>query len=292
VSADAAADNAIEGVDLSRGGVESGASISRELWLGGAIVVLAILGSVVARLGVLGDPNQVHLLNTLESPSWTEPFGTDAVGRSVLLRTIYATSLDLWIGVVTTGIPLVIGMLIGIVAGYRGGVLDAVLMRVMDAILAFPFVVLIIAFVAVFGVGLTGAYVGLTVASVPFFARITRGEMLVLKEQQFILAAQTLSFSTRRILLRHALPHLIRPNLVIVPPTILGNILTLAALSYLGLGVQPPTPEWGAIIANGQSYLFSAWWISTLPGLFVVLVGIGLSLLGDGLVDRWHLRRV
>jgi peptide/nickel transport system permease protein len=114
--------------------------------------------------------------------------------------------------------------------------------------------------------------------------------MLVMREQQFILAARTFGFSNRRIVFRHALPHLVRPNLVYCPSNLLGNVLTLAALSFLGLGAQPPTPEWGAIIAEGQSYLLTAWWISTLPGLFIVIVGIGLSLTGEGLAERLRMR--
>lgn len=131
---------------------------------------------------------------------------------------------------------------------------------------------------------------GLTVASIPTFARLTRGEMLVLREQQFMMAARTLGFSTRRIIFKHALPHLVRPNLIYTPSNILGNILALAALSYLGLGAQPPTPEWGAIIGDGQQYLLNAWWISTLPGLFIVIVGIGFSLTGEGLAERLRAR--
>jgi peptide/nickel transport system permease protein len=242
------------------------------------------------RIVPIGHPDQIALLNILAKPSPAHPFGTDALGRDVFLRTVYATGLDLEVGLVTTVAPLVIGMLLGLLAGFFGGWIDAVIMRVMDAFLAFPFIVLIIAFVTIFGVGLTGIYIGLTVGSVPFFARLTRGEMLVLREQQFMLAARTLGYSTRRIVFKHALPHLIRPNLVFAPSNILGNILTLAALSYLGIGAQPPTPEWGAIIAGGQTYLLSAWWISTLPGLFVVIVGIGFSLTGEGLAERLRVR--
>jgi peptide/nickel transport system permease protein len=262
-----------------------------ELWVGGAIVGLALLTTVFVRLAGIGHPNRIDLLHPLAAPSLSEPFGTDALGRNVFLRTVYATGLDVWIGTITTLVPLALGMTIGVVSGFFGGWCDSVLMRTMDALLAFPFIVLIIAFVAIFGVGLTGAYVGLIVASIPYFARLTRGEMLVLREQQFMQAARTLGYSPGRIAFKHALPQLWRPNLVIVPYSILGNILTLAALSYLGLGVQPPTAEWGAIIANGQSYLFSAWWISTLPGLFVVVFGVGLSLAGEGLIDRLHLRK-
>lgn len=271
--------------------VEGREGRGKEMWIGVAILAVALAATLVARIPGLVEPNATHLTNTLAGPSWAAPFGTDALGRSVFTRTVYATGLDLWVGVVTTMIPLVAGLALGVVAGYFGGWIDAFLMRVMDALLAFPFIVLILGFVAIFGAGLTGVYIGLVIAGIPYFARVTRGEMLVLREQEFILAARTLGFSPSRIIVRHSMPHLLRPNLVIVPPTVLSNIMALAALSYLGLGVQPPTPEWGAIIANGQSYLFSAWWISTLPGLFVVVVGVGLSLTGDAVVDRLHLQR-
>ncbi|MGA8355225.1 MAG: ABC transporter permease [Solirubrobacteraceae bacterium] len=260
------------------------------LWLGIAIIAVAVLGYAVVDLAHVGSPDRIELINTLEAPSLAHPFGTDALGRDVFIRTVYATGLDLEVGLVTTVLPLAIGMVLGLLGGFFGGWVDAVIMRVMDALLAFPFIVLIIGFVTIFGVGLTGVYIGLTVASVPAFARLTRGEMLVLREQQFMMAARTLGYSNRRIVFRHALPHLIRPNLIYSPSNMLGNVLTLAALSYLGLGVQPPTPEWGAIIAGGQSYLLTSWWISTLPGLFVVVVGIGFSLTGEGLAERLRAR--
>lgn len=256
------------------------------LWIGVSIVSLVVLATVLVRVAGIGNPDAVHLVEAQLAPSFSHPFGTDALGRDVLTRTIYASGLDLEVGLVTTLAPLAIGMLVGLIAGFFGGWIDAIIMRVMDALLAFPFIVLIIAFVTIFGTGLTGVYLGLTVASVPFFARLTRGELLVLREQQFMLAARTLGFSSRRALFKHALPHLVRPNLVYVPSNMLGNILALAALSYIGLGVQPPTPEWGAIIADGQTYLLTSWWISTLPGVFIVIVGIGLSLTGDGLAER------
>ena len=260
------------------------------LWAGISIISLAVLATMLVKVAGIGHPDRVDLLGALASPSFAHPFGTDALGRDVFMRTIYATGLDLQVGLVTTVVPLVFGMVLGLLAGFFGGWADAMVMRVMDALLAFPFVVLIIAFVTIFGVGLTGVYVGLTIASIPVFARLTRGEMLVLREQQFMMAARTLGYSNRRIIFKHALPHLIRPNLIYCPSNMLGNVLTLAALSYLGLGAQPPTPEWGAIIADGQSYLLTSWWISTLPGLFVVIVGIGFSLTGEGLAERLRAR--
>ncbi len=260
------------------------------LWAGITIITVAVLATVFLRITGIGDPDRISLLKALEAPSFSHPFGTDALGRDVFMRTVYATGLDLQVGLVTTVVPIVIGMVLGLVSGFFGGWLDAVVMRVMDALLAFPFIVLIIAFVTIFGAGLTGVYVGLTIASVPIFARLTRGEMLVLREQQFMMASRTLGYSNRRIIFKHALPHLIRPNLVYLPSNMLGNVLTLAALSYLGLGAQPPTPEWGAIIAGGQDYLLTSWWISTLPGIFVVIVGIGFSLTGEGLAELLRAR--
>jgi peptide/nickel transport system permease protein len=263
-----------------------GARFSTGFWVGLTIIGLAVLSTVAVRLFSIGQPDTLELANALSAPSPAHLFGTDALGRDVFLRTVYATGLDLQIGLLTTLMPLVGGMVIGLVAGFYGGWVEAVLMRLMDVLLAFPFLVLILAFVSIFGAGTTGIYVGLTVGGLPIFARLTRGEMLVLREQQFMMAAQTLGYSSRRIVFRHALPHVIRPNMVYTPSNMLGNVLTIAALSFLGLGVQPPTPEWGAIIASGQSYLFTAWWISTLPGLFVVVVGLGLALTSEGLAER------
>jgi peptide/nickel transport system permease protein len=260
------------------------------LWVGCAIVGLVLGGTVIVRLFGIGSPNQLHLLQTLSSPSLAHPFGTDSQGRDVFLRTVYAGGLDLQVGFVTTVAPLVVGMVLGLLGGFFGGWIDAVIMRVIDAVLAFPFIVLIVAFVTIFGVGLTGVYVGLIVASAPAFARLTRGEMLVLREQQFMLAARTLGYSRRRIIFRHALPHLVRPNLVFAPSNMVANIVAVAALSYVGLGAQPPTPEWGAIISEGQNYLLSSWWIATLPGFVVVIVGVGFSLIADGLADRLRAR--
>lgn len=257
----------------------------------GVGLLAAIIGvSVVVRLLGLGHPYAASLDSVLLAPSPAHPFGTDNLGRDVLTRTLYATVTDVQVGVVTTIVPLLIGLAIGVLAGYFGGRVDTALMRVVDFVLAFPFIVLIMVVIVIFGPGLTGVYVGLVIKGFPAYARLTRGEMLVLREQQFILAARSLGFSSRRVVSRHALPHVIRPNLVYAPSDMLGNILLLASLSFLGLGVQPPQAEWGAIIADGQSYLLTAWWISTLPGVFVVLVGLGLNLTGEGLAEKLRVR--
>jgi peptide/nickel transport system permease protein len=159
-------------------------------------------------------------------------------------------------------------------------------MRLVDVVIAFPFLILVIAILAIVGPGLTGLYIAVLAVGWSIYARLTRAEMLVLREQQFMLAAQALGFSRRRIILRHAMPNLLRPNLVFSMADFVLNILLVASLSYLGLGVQPPTPEWGAIVADGQNFLLNAWWITTLTGLVIVVVGVGLSLIGDGLAER------
>jgi peptide/nickel transport system permease protein len=280
----------MEAAGLAQEETSKAARFTIGFWVGLTLIGLAVLATVAVRVFSIGQPDTLKLAEALAAPSPAHLFGTDALGRDVFVRTVYATGLDLQIGLLTTLFPLLGGMVIGLIAGFYGGRVEALLMRLMDVLLAFPFLVLILAFVSIFGAGTTGIYVGLTVGGLPIFARLTRGEMLVLREQQFIMAARTLGYSSRRIVFKHALPHVIRPNMVYAPSNILGNVLTIAALSYLGLGVQPPTPEWGAIIASGQSDLLSAWWISTLPGLFVVVVGMGLALTSEGLAERFRVQ--
>lgn len=257
------------------------------VWIGVGIVVIVPAFSLIGPLIGFGHPNAQNFNIVLQSPSFAHPFGTDNLGRDVLARVFAATPLDYEVGGLTTLAAALIGILLGGIAGYFGGALEALIMRVVDVLLAFPFMIFVMAFVAVFGPGLTGIYVGLIAFGWAFFARVTRAEMLVIRERQYIAAARVLGLGTPRILTIHALPNVLRPNFVVAMATMVWNILTLAALSYLGLGVQPPTPEWGSIVAGGQTIMFSAWWIATLPGLVIVLVGVGFSLIGDGVADRF-----
>jgi peptide/nickel transport system permease protein len=251
-----------------------------------AAVISAILASVISS----PNPNAQHLLDALQPPSGSHLFGTDEFGRDVFSRAVHGLRIDLVLGLVTTYVPMVLGMLLGALAGYYRGWRESVIMRLVDITIALPFIVLVLAIVAVVGPGLKGVYIGVIIVSWALYARLTRAEMLVIREQQFITAARALGYSTPRILVRHALPHLIRPNLVFSMADIVLNILVLASLSFLGVGVQPPTAELGAIVADGQQYLLSAWWITTLPGLLLVLVGAGFSLVGDGIADRFGRR--
>ena len=257
------------------------------IWAGVFVVVVVPVVSLLGSHIGFAHPNQPNFNFILQSPSWAHPFGTDSLGRDVLARVFAATPLDYEVGLLTTLMAAILGILLGGIAGYFGGALDAVIMRVVDVLIAFPFMIFVMAFVAVFGPGLTGIYVGLTTFGWAFFARVTRAEMLVIRERQYVLAAQTAGLRTSRILRVHALPNVLRPNFVIAMATIVWNILTLASLSYLGLGVQPPTAEWGSIVASGQTIMFTQWWVSTLPGLVIVLVGVGFSLIGDGIADRF-----
>lgn len=260
------------------------------LWVGvglvAAVVLLALLASVVAGT----PPNKQNLLDALQAPSGKHLFGTDQFGRDVFSRALHALRIDLVLGLVTTYVPMVFGIVLGAIAGYFRGWRETVIMRLVDVTIALPFIVLVLAIVAIVGPGLKGVYIGVMIVSWALYARLTRAEMLVLREQQFIVAARALGYSTPRILLRHALPHLIRPNLVFSMADIVLNILVLASLSFLGVGVQPPTAELGAIVADGQQYLLTAWWITTLPGLVLVLLGAGFSLVGDGIADRFGRR--
>jgi peptide/nickel transport system permease protein len=256
------------------------------LWVGVGILAVVALAAIFAPLVAPYPPNEQNLANAFQSPSWSHLMGTDNLGRDIFSRVVYAGRVDLQIGFITTYIPLATGVVLGAIAGYLGGRVDTVIMRLVDVVIAFPFLVLVIAILAVVGPGLKGMYIAVLAVGWSMYARLTRAEMLVLREQQFILAAESLALSRRRIIFRHAVPNVLRPNLVFSMADFVLNILLVASLSFLGLGVRPPTAEWGAMVADGQNFLLNAWWITTFPGIVIVIVGIGLSLIGDGLAER------
>ena len=255
------------------------------LWLGIGVIALVVLLSLLQPLLPLPAPNEQDYNAVLQAPSSSHLFGTDDLGRDVFSRTLAAGRIDLPIALLVTAISIVVGVTLGALAGFLGGWVDAVIMRVADVVLAFPFIVVVIAVVAIFGPGMKGVIIGVPIVGWAVYARLTRSEMLVVRQQDYMLAARVLGFSRRRALLGHALPSVWRPALAFSMVDVVLNMLVVASLSYLGLGVQPPTAEWGTIIADGQQYLLTAWWISTLPGLVVVLVGVGFSLLGDAAAD-------
>lgn len=250
----------------------------------GILIVLALAGLLAPVIAPYGQ-NEIRLTDIFSPPSTAHLFGTDGDGRDIFSRTLFALRLDLAVVVAVTYPPLVVGVFVGALSGFFGGWIDALVARILDTLIAFPFMVLVIAVIAIVGPGIKGVLIGVPVVAWALYARLARSEMLVLREQQFMLATTALGYTKTRTILRHAIPNLLRACLIYSTLDMVVNILLLAGLAYLGLGAQPPNAELGSIIADGQSTLLTAWWIATLPGLLVVVFGIGAGLLGDGLSD-------
>lgn len=256
------------------------------LKIGTSVLTLIVLAGVFAPWLTPYDPYYQDLLNALQAPTWAHPFGTDMFGRDIFARVLYGIRIDMQIGFFTTYVPLTYGVMLGALAGYHGGWFDAVLMRIIDVAVAFPFLVLIIVIIAILGPGVHNIYVAVFLVAWAMYARLARSEMLVERTKDYVLAARVLGFGSGRIVLAHALPNIISSSIVFSMSDFVLNILLVSGLSFLGLGVQPPAPEWGAMIAEGRDFILDAWWICTLPGLVVVLTGTALSLVGDGLARR------
>jgi len=257
------------------------------LLTGLVLLGLVIVVAITAPLLTPYDPIEQRFTEAFLPPfSPGHILGTDNFGRDIWSRIAFSTRLDLQIGLLSVSFPFVFGSLIGIATGYLGGTLDTILMRIVDVLMAFPFLILVIAIMSILGPGLTNLYIAVGVVGWIPYARITRGETLATRHQEYVLAARTIGCSSVRIMLRHILPNVIAPALIYVFTGMVLAILTGATLSFLGLGPQPPTPEWGAMIAEGRQYLLLAWWMTTLPGLALLVVGVALSLIGDGLAER------
>lgn len=253
--------------------------------VGGTIVLVLLLAALLAPVIAPYGPNDLDFLHSLSPPSASHLMGTDDTGRDVFSRTLYGLRVDLLVVVAVTYVPLPIGLLVGALAGYFGGVVDILLSRLTDVMIAFPFIILVIAVIAIVGPGLTGIVIGIPIIAWALYARLARSEMLLLREQPFMLATTGLGFTRRRAIFRHALPNLLRVCLVYSTVDMVVNLLVLAGLAFLGFGVQPPGAELGTIIADGENSLLSAWWVATMPGLVLVLFGVAVGLVGDGLSD-------
>jgi peptide/nickel transport system permease protein len=247
----------------------------------GIIVFLTVGAPLFTRYGPLTmNPDQGLL-----PPSAQHLLGTDELGRDVWARLLYGGRIDLQVGFLAVLFPFLLGTAIGCVSGFLGGWVDAVVMRAVDVVLAFPFFVLLIALVFVLGPGAKSIYIAMTITDWVSYTWIIRGEIIVAKQQEYILAARALGYRRIRIVARHLIPNVITQAIVYAMSDIIFTILTIVTLGYLGLGVQPPTPEWGSMISDGQTYILTNWQLATIPGIAVVITGIGLSLLGDGLAD-------
>ena len=247
----------------------------------GVIILLAILAPVVT----WHDPTQQNLLAFNQNPSWSHPLGTDDLGRDIFTRLIYAARTDLKVAFLAVLFPFVIGTTIGLIAGYFGRWIDTLTNWAVSVVVAFPFYVLIIALVFALGSGTRNIYIAITIVGWVSYARIVRGEVLVAKRREYVLAAQPAGLPNLRILGRHLLPNVVTQAIVFAMSDIVLDILAIVTLGYLGLGVQPPTPDWGRMIADGQPYLTTHWQLATFPGIAVVITALGLSLLADGLAD-------
>ena len=263
----------------------------KTLKIGAGLMLLIVLAGIFAPWLTPYDPYTQDFGSALLPPNWAHPFGTDNFGRDVLTRVLYGIRVDLPIGFFTTYVPMVYGVILGAFAGYFGGIFDGVLMRILDITVAFPFLVLIIVIVAVLGPGVQNIYIAVFLTAWTMYARLARAEMLVERGKDYVLAARTLGYGSQRIVFCHGLPNIINSSIVFSMSDFVLNIMLVSGLSFIGLGVAPPVPEWGAMIAEGRDFIFDAWWISTLPGLAIVLTGTALCLIGDGLAQRLGERR-
>ena len=229
-----------------------------------------------------------YLTNQLypnEPGTWAHPLGTDHRGRDILVRLFYGTRIAITVGIVSTGIALVLGTLVGAVAGYYGGWIDDALMRGSETLYAIPFLILVIAFMTAFGQKLTYAMIGVGIATIPTFARLIRSRVLSVREEDFVEAARAAGVRDRNIILRHVVPNSFAPVLVQATLQIGVNILIIAGLSFLGYGAQPPTPSWGQMLSNSRQYMLPNAWFSIWPGIAILITVVGFNLIGDGLRD-------
>lgn len=261
-------------------------AIAATIW----IIFVAIV-AVTADLWVpqtLGDPTETPsdmAANSRLAPSWEHPFGTDTLGRDVLSRVIYGARISLTVGLISTGISTIIGLVLGGIAGYYGGIVDSIIMRLADTFLAFPYTLFVIAMIAVIGNGIQNVFFAIGVLGWPQTARVFRSAVLSVKENDYVDAARAMGASDFRIMIKHILPNSAASIVVYATMGIGGAILTEAALSYLGLGVVPPDPSWGTILQDSQQYLQTEPWLMILPGLVIIATVLSFTLLGDGLRD-------
>jgi len=266
---------------------------ARWSWLGNGTLVagLALLIVIIAAVSaapllVAHSPSTQDLLHVLSAPSSSHILGTDDLGRDVFARLLYGGRIDLALGFAAVVAPFIIGTILGLIAGYLGGWVDIVIMRVLDVVVAFPFYVLVIAIVFALGPGVRSIFIAFTAVAWVSYTRIVRGEVLIAKRLGYVQAARVAGLSTTRILLRHLTPNVLAQALVYAMSDIVLTILAIVTLGYLGLGVQPPTPEWGGMMQTGENYLSIHPLLVTAPGIAVVITGLALSLIGDGLAAQ------
>ena len=245
------------------------------------ILVLAAVGEIIAPYGA----NEINVMNQLQPPSLTHFFGTDDLGRDVFSRVIIAARPSVMVSVVSVSLALLAGVSIGLFSGFFGGWVDVTGMRMMDVVFSFPVMLLALAIVAMLGPGIVPAMLAIAVVYTPFFARITRASVLTVREETYIKAARSIGASNLRIMRLHVLPNIMAAIIVQTSLSLAFAILTEAALSFLGLGIQPPTPSWGRMLFDGRGFVTQAWWMAVFPGLAIFLTVLALNLVGDAMRD-------
>ncbi len=255
------------------------------------MIALAILtlAAILAPVLTPYDPNAQDF-DMIGAPSWAHPLGTDDLGRDLLSRLIHGGRISLFVGTSTVLMALLAGIVLGVSAGYYGGWLDTIIMRYIDLQWAFPNFIIAVYLVAVFGTGLSNVIIAISLAFIDDFARIARGMVLTIKEEQYIAAARTLGASDNRIRWRHILPNATAPIIVQATVSVSYAILAEAGLSFLGLGVESSTPTWGLILADSRSFISRAWWLGVFPGLFIMVTVLSINVLGDALRDLFDVR--
>jgi peptide/nickel transport system permease protein len=277
---------------LALGRVRTGRrrAVKALLLVGGAMLLLLLALAVAPGLFAPYDPLAFDYNAIMQHPTLAHLFGTDNFGRDVLSRVIWATRVDMQIALFCTIFPLIFGTIVGALAGYYGGWLDTIFGRLVDLIITFPFLVIVIAIVAVLGPGLVNMYIAVSAVGWVFYAQLMRADVQVQKQSDYAAAAHVLGYDELRIIFRHLLPNAITPIIVYWMTDMALAILLGSSLGYLGLGAQPPTAEWGVIIADGKNFMSTAWWMSVFPGIAIVFAGAAFSLVGDGIADIFRRR--
>ena len=248
------------------------------------VLLLLVISAVFAPLVAPQDPLE-QSADLLEPPSREHLFGTDELGRDILSRVIFGARISLTVGFVAVAMAGVVGTIVGLLAGYSGGAVDSVAMRIVDVLLAFPGIILAILIMATLGPSLVNVMVAVGISAIPWYARTVRAATLVVKETDYVLAVRALGATAPRIMVRHILPNVVTPVIVLATIGIAGAILAISGLSFIGLGAQPPSPEWGSMLSQARIYLQRAWWITTFPGLAIMISVLAINIVGDALRD-------
>ncbi len=252
---------------------------------GAIILAIEIILAVGAPIFARYDPIEQDFSVALQGPTHAHLFGTDDVGRDLLSRVMYGARISLSVGLIAVGIGSITGVILGVIAGFYGGVIDTLLLRFMDVLLAFPGILLALAVVAVLGPGLYNVMIAVGFGGIPAYTRLARASTLSVRERDYVLAARAIGCPNGRIMARYILPNVIPPVIVLATLGIAGAILTAAGLSFIGVGAQPPSPEWGAMLSLGRQYLQRAWWVTVFPGLAIMLTVLSVNMVGDAVRD-------